>query len=125
MAKLMNRETVWTAPAGHSVTVGNNRTVTRRDGAGETFFDCRLHGHTVAVIACKGASGIAYVTLDSCGYMTPTTVAAMKDFMGLFGITAGVSRAGGKLSVRYKLPSGAWREKEDDSSLTFVGHRYA
>jgi hypothetical protein len=125
MAKLINRETIWTAPEGQAVTVGNNRTVTRKDGAGESYFECRLHGHPVAVIACKGASGVAYVTLDSCGFLTVTTVSAMKDFLALFGISAGVSRAGGKLSVRYTMPSGAWREKEGDSSLNFVGHRYA
>jgi hypothetical protein len=127
MAKPINRETIWIAPAGQSVTVGNNRTVTRGAGAGtnESRFTCRLHGHPVAVITCKGASGVAYVTLDSCGFLTVTTVSAMKDFLALFGISAGVSRAGGRLSVRYKMPSGAWREKEGDSSLNFVGHRYA
>jgi hypothetical protein len=38
MAKPINRETIWAAPAEQSVTVGNNRTVTRKDGAGESCF---------------------------------------------------------------------------------------
>lgn len=124
MAKLKNIDRIWTAPEGEAVPVGNNRTVARRDGIGEAFFECRLHGHPVAVVSCKGASGVAYVTLDSCGYLTATTVAAMKDFLQLFGIAAGVSRAGGELSARWKMPSGAWRETSDDSAVTFVGHRH-
>jgi uncharacterized membrane protein len=56
MAKRINRETIWAAPAGQSVTVGNNRTVTRKDGAGESYFDARIARATAAfatAITCE------------------------------------------------------------------------
>jgi hypothetical protein len=122
MAKLNNLESVWVAPVGQLVTVGNNRQIARDESGA---FVCYLHGSAVARIKCEGASGIARVALDSCGYLTTTTLAAMRDFLGAFGVTAGVSRAGGRLSARWKMPSGAWREADSDSgALAFTGHRY-
>ena len=123
MALIKNMEKVWKAAPGVSVTVGNNRTITRDESGA---FVCRLHGHPVVTITPKGASGIAYVRLDVCGYLTTTTVAAMSDFLGAFGISAAASRAGGFLSARWKMPSGAWRDKRCNGYgvLEFTGHRY-
>jgi hypothetical protein len=122
MAKLKRLDDIWKLPAGQLVTVGNNRQIARDESGA---FTCYLHGSPVARIKCEGASGITRVDLDSCGFMTATTVAAMRDFLAAFGITAGVSRAGGRLSARWKMPSGAWRETESDSgTLAFTGHRY-
>ena len=123
MTKLRNKDRVWSAPVGESVTIGHNRTVTR-DVSGA--FVCRLHGHPVATIEPKGTSGVVYVRLDVCGYLTRTTIAAMGDFCDVFGVAAAASRAGGFLSARWKMPSGAWRDKRCNGYgvLEFVGHRY-
>lgn len=121
MAQLKNLNKVWTAPKGDIVTVGHNRTIEPDDR-----FHCRLHGNTVAIIAAKNASGIARVDLDVCGYLSNTTRNAINDFLDAFGINARVSIAGGFLSVRWKMPSGAWREKRCNGygKLSFTGHRY-
>lgn len=124
MAKLKRLDDIWKLPAGQLVTVGNNRQIARDESGA---FTCYLHGSPVARIKCEGASGIAHVELDSCGFMTATTIAAMQDFLAAFGVSADVSRAGGRLSARWKMPSGAWREKADETpggALTFTGHRY-
>ena len=117
MAKLKNIDTIWIAPSGTPVTVGNNRTITRSDynalsGADSVdlppTFECRLHGHLILEIEMGGASGLAHITLNDCGYLTATTIAAMSDFMGVFGISGRASRAGGKLSLRVRGAGGAW-----------------
>lgn len=123
MAKLNNIDQVWTAAPGVPVKVGNNRTI-ERDSAGA--FVCKLHGNPVARIDCKGGEGVARVALNVCGHLTPTTIAAMGDFLSAFGVTARASRAGGYLSARWKMPSGAWRDKRCNGygGLEFTGHRY-
>ena len=123
MATIKNLEKVWGAPYGTPVTVGNNRQIQRvRGGA----FECFLHGSRVAVIdPCGTDSSMARVYLDTCGYATNTTRAAMKDFMGAFGVKGSASLAGGKLSARYHNGT-AWRdiESEDGARLSFIAPRY-
>lgn len=43
MANLKNLDSIWTAPAGQSVTVGNNRTIARDEsGASRVLRNARL-----------------------------------------------------------------------------------
>ena len=125
MANLRNLDSIWTAPEGHAVTVGNNRTITRdtRDD-GAAVFTCRLHGAPVAIVTPHGAAGTVTVRLDACGYLTTTTCAAMRDFLGVFGVRGSVSRAGGFLSARW-AHAGAWHEREssDGDSMSFAADR--
>jgi hypothetical protein len=127
MANLSNLDRVFKLKPGESVTVGNNRRIERlalQDGAGDRF-NCYLHGSPVARIICNGAGGIAFVKLDACGYLTTTTIAAMRDFMGAFGVAGSASRAGGILSARW-VHDGAWHERDsvDGESLSFAADRY-
>jgi hypothetical protein len=122
MAKLDNLDSVLTASAGTTVKVGHNRTITRevrRDGT--VSFWCRLHGSPVVIVTPQGSSGRAIVKLDTWGYLTTTTVAAMRDFMRAFGIKGNASRAGGKLSARW-VCDGGWHEEDadDGKSMVFV-----
>lgn len=125
MASIRNLDSVWTAPEGRAVTVGNNRTITRdRRADGATVFTCRLHGSPVVTVTPHGAAGTVSIKLDACGYLTTTTCAAMRDFLHAFGIVAGVSRAGGVLSARW-VHDDAWHEREssDGDSMSFVADR--
>lgn len=120
MAKMKNLDTIWTAPSGTPITVGHNRTITRNDykalsGADSVdlppAFECRLHGRLILEVEMGGADGLAHITLDDCGHLT-ATIAAMNDFMGVFGVSGGASRAGGKLSLRVRGAGGAWMRRE-------------
>ena len=125
MAKLKNLDSIWTAPEGHAVKVGNNRTITRdkRDG-GAIVFTCRLHGAPVVKVTPHGDNGTATVRLDACGYLTTTTIAAMGDFIAAFGIRGRASRAGGILSARWYLDGWFERESLDGESMAFTAHRH-
>ena len=103
MAQLKNLDRIWAAPLGDLATVGNNRQIMRDEQDGDPIFRCYLHGHEIATIKPRGSAGTASVRLDARGHLTATTVAAMKDFLGAFGVRAGVSRAGGKLSASWTL----------------------
>lgn len=115
MAKLHNIDRIFTAPIGTVVTVGHNRTITQEESG---RFTCRLHGHPVAVIVTHGSAGTASVTLDSCGWLTTTTIAAMRDFLHAFGIHGSASRAGGVLSVRYFADG--WCERKAEPGVEVV-----
>lgn len=115
MAKLHNLDTIFTAPIGTAVTVGHNRTVTQDE---PNRFTCRLHGHPVARVVTHGRAGTASVTLDSCGWLTTTTVAAMRDFMHAFGLVVSPSRAGGVLSARYFADG--WCERKAEPGVEMV-----
>lgn len=98
MAQLKNTDKLFDLENGQAVTVGNNRTVTRDT---KTKFTGRLHGHPIFHITCA-PTGVVFVKLNACGYLTVTTRAAMTDFMRAFGISGSTSIAGGFLSARYK-----------------------
>lgn len=122
MAKLTNTGAVLTAPVGTPVRVGHNRTIAREVRPdGTVAFRCRLHGAPVVTVTPQGSSGRAIVKLDTCGYLTTTTIAAMRDFMRAFGIKGGASRAGGKLSARW-MSAGEWHGEDaaDGKSIVFV-----
>lgn len=126
MAQLSNLDRIWTAPPGTAVTVGNNRTITRETRAdGVKHFVCRLHGAPVAIIVPHGAAGTVSVRLDACGYLTTTTIRAMSDFIGAFGVAGAASRAGGILSARWHY-AGEWHERDssDGDLMSFVADRH-
>ena len=124
MAKLMNLDRIWTAPEGVSITVGNNRTITRDTRAdGAQVFICRLHGVPVVVATPHGTGGTVTIRLDSCGYLTTTTIAAMRDFMRAFGVAGSASRAGGVLSARWYQDGWKERESSDGESMGFAADR--
>lgn len=125
MAMLKNIENTWTAPEGKLVTVGNNRQIAREVEDGFPVFKCYLHGSCVAQIKPHGVSGSVTVRLDDCGYLTAATIAAMGDFMRAYGVQGVASRAGGKLSVRYMMDGGEWKERKAvDGKVTFAAMRY-
>ena len=124
MANLKNLDRIWTAPKGVAVAVGNNRTITRETRAdGAQVFTCRLHGAPVVVATPHGADGTVTIRLDACGYLTTTTIAAMRDFMGAFGVAGSASRAGGVLSARWYQDGWKERESSDGESLSFAADR--
>lgn len=122
MAKLKNTDKIFDLANGQALTVGHNRTVTRDS---KTEFTGRLHGHPVFSIKCAN-DGTAFVKLDCCGYLTVTTRSAMADFMKAFGISGGVSIAGGVLSARAKR-EGEYIESRDNGYgvLKMVAQRYS
>jgi hypothetical protein len=119
MANLKNLHKIHALADGERVTVGNNRTIER---SGSSYM-CRLHGHPVFTLRAQ-ASGQADVFLDACGYLTATTARAMQDFAGAFGVSLGVSRAGGVLSAMWQL-DGEWckRESAGGDVLSLVADR--
>lgn len=123
MAQLKNTDKIFDLANGQAVTVGNNRTITR-DSANE--FTCRLHGHPIVKVKVLSPdSGNVVLWLDSCGYLTTTTIAAMGDFMHAFGVSGSASRAGGKLSARWFADG--WKERQAEEGvemLKFWGNRY-
>jgi hypothetical protein len=121
MAKLKNIDKIWTAASGESVTVGNNRRIVRDDSGA---FTCYLHGAPIVRARPHGAAGTITIKLDACGYLTATTIAAMRDFMGAFGVAGSASRAGGALSARWHTGDG-WVERDsvDGESLSFFAWR--
>lgn len=125
MAQLKNLARIWTAPLGEMVTVGNSRRIVRngREGGGIAF-TCYLHGAPIVKIVPHGGRGTATVKLNTCGYLTTTTVAAMKDFMDAFGIKAVASRAGGKLSARWYQDGWHERDSSDGESMSFSADRH-
>jgi hypothetical protein len=93
------------------VKVGHNRTVILlTDAFGETRIVCRLHGHAIVTIRRKPGSWQALVDLDTCGYLTTTTISAMNDFLKAFDIAATASCAGGVLTARSSV-NGEWRDR--------------
>ena len=115
MAQLKNTSKIFDLDHGQAITVGNNRTITRvRYGSDGYGFRCRLHCHGIALIGIEGASGIAHVTLNACGYPTRTTAAAMSDFARAFGCTLSVSFAKGDMSIRFKDAAGTWKDRDLD-----------
>lgn len=95
-------------------TVGNNRTVTHRHNTvtaddGVTRKDCleivgALHGHPVFRMRkfnpkdAETWSTTHSLRLDTCGYLTTTTRAAMDDFLRAAGLRSKVSIAGSELN---------------------------
>ena len=127
MAKLKNTDKLFNMKEGETITVGNNRTVTRRKYGNGFGFQCKLHGHGVAFVGVEGQGQIARVTLNDCGFLTRTTAGAMQDFARAFGANLGVSIAGGKLAFRFKNGAGAWVEREgtrDEPNGPFAMGRY-
>ena len=125
MAKLKNTYRIWTAPEGQAVTVGNNRAITRETRGGNQVFVCRLRGSPVVVATPHGGNGTITIRLDVCGYLTTTTISAMRDFMGAFGVAGSASRAGNTLSARW-YHDGAWHDRDsaDGESMSFVADRF-
>jgi len=88
--------------------VGNNREVLHVRCAHEEQIMGLLHGHPVFMLTrpasyCSSQDAVLY--LDTCGHMTATTVAAMRDFCEAAGFLMGVSRTGGVLTAwRYDRP---------------------
>jgi hypothetical protein len=127
MAKLKNLDSLFTMRPRQVMTVGNNRTVEcvwiSSKGAGK--FRCRLHGHEIVTATTHGAGGTVTIHLDACGYLTSTTIAAMRDFMGAFGVAGSASRAGGILSARW-FHDGAWHDRDstDGESMSFAADRH-
>lgn len=121
MAQLKNLDQIWSEPIGTVVTVGHNRTIEQTE---PNRFTCRLHGHPVAMVVNHGGAGTVSFTLDSCGYLTTTTIAAMGDFMAAFGVAGSASRAGGVLSARWY--GDGWQERQAEPGvgmLRFWGNR--
>ena len=112
MAKLKNTDKIFNLAIGDSVTVGNNRTITRRKYGNGFGFQCQLHGHGVAFFGMTGIGEIAHVTLNDCGFRTQTTAAAMSDFARAFGCALSVSMAKGGIAFRFKNGAGAWVDRE-------------
>ena len=123
MANLKNLEKAIFGPHHTAITVGNNRTI---EHVGDGMHDCRLHGHRVARIKCT-KTGYAKVTLDTCGFRSVTTRAAMSDFLSAFGIRGNVSFAGGKFWACWWMDGDDRKEKEsidNAETLTFMAQRY-
>ena len=108
MGKLKNTEKLHGMAIGDSVTIGNNRTVSRVNGG----WRCMLHGNGIAFVSMSGGCEILHMTLSDCGYLTPTTRDAMQDFARAFGAALSVSIAGGVLTYRFKNGAGAWQERK-------------
>ena len=125
MANLKNLDKAIYGPHWTPVTVGNNRTI---EHVGNGQHECRLHGHKIAIIQCT-ESGYAKVTLDTCGFRTPTTRAAMVGFMGAFGLRANVSFAGGVFWACYWCDGEDRKEKlargDKPHQITFMAQRYS
>lgn len=113
MAKLRNTGKLFDLAENETITVGNNRTVTRRKYGKNGFgFQCKLHGHGIVFVGIEGASGIAKVTLNDCGYMTRTTADAMADFARAFGCSLAVSIAKQKLAFKFKNAAGHYVSRD-------------
>jgi len=130
MARIKNMHKVFAGTPGDIFTIGHNRTVTVGEPvSGGAAYHCALHGHRVVTLEKKRGHvspdnkrhpGFWIVRLDDCGYHSPTTRQAMNDFLGAFGIVAGVSFAGGKTSVRYTHADGKQRAlSTDEGTLVF------
>lgn len=103
----------WDAiPIGKRITIGHNRTIYKPQA---DLLYCSLHDNTVAIFR-KAADGSFDVTLDHCGWLGTVTMAAMRDFLGFAGISAGVSRAKGKFSARYQIKRGVYVDQAADDS---------
>lgn len=90
---------------GKCATVGHNRTVehVERENAGAFAVQVikgRLHGHCIfhaETFRTRSGTLALLVILNSHGYQTATTRAAMADFLNAAGIRASVSMARGEL----------------------------
>jgi hypothetical protein len=101
MAQLKNTHRIFDMHNNASMTIGNNRTLTRINRA---KWVGALHGHPIFTIICDmgvGTDGSCRITLNTCGYMTPTTRDAMSDFCEAFGVVVGVSFAKGVFTARH------------------------
>lgn len=88
-----------TAADRRPIRVGNNRTIeTGHTVSAYRYLTCMLHDHPIVSIEETGAG--AAVTLAACGYRTPTTRAAMQDFLRAAGIPGGISFAKGQFTAR-------------------------
>lgn len=90
-----------------SAQVGHNRMVTLTP---EGELQCRLHGHKVA--SFKGGADGLEVTLDHCGWLTTTTMAAMSDFLAAMGVWGNVGRAKGVFTA-------FWMDWRDTTSKAY------
>lgn len=106
--------------SGKRATVGNNRTVEHEQretasGLPVRVIKGRLHGHCifhVETYPLRSGAVVLQITLDTHGYQTSTTRAAMEDFLKAAGIRAGVSLARGELRVWFVHDDGThtpWR----------------
>lgn len=100
MAQLKNLDRIFDLANGNNLTVGNNRVISRVNRA---QFVGLLYDNPVFSITLdsSGESGNCRITLNTCGFMTVTTRAAMVDFCQAFGVTVGVSFAKGVFIMRY------------------------
>jgi hypothetical protein len=80
---------------GGRIIVGNNRTLEYTAGGDLVF---RLHGSVIAQMFIKNER--RRVLLDTCGYLTTTTISAMNDFLNAIGSNCRASRAKGHFTVR-------------------------
>lgn len=100
--------------SGTRKTVGNNRQVSHSQQGWEDIITGTLHGHAIFTLkrfrqgTMHTPSFVEFytLTLNTCGYATTTTRAAMADFLKAAGIRAGVSMAGGELNVKLMFDDG-------------------
>lgn len=113
-------ESAWpTLPTGQLVTVGNNRQVAQGiEPDGTRTLDCYLHGSRVVGASYSPKDGILRVDVDTCGYPTVTTRAAINDFLGALGVDAGASVAKKRLSVRAWGDVDVFHHNDEIATLT-------
>jgi hypothetical protein len=92
--------------AGTDKAVGNNRRVLHVAGEHSDKIIGTLHGHPVFCLSRHKEGGKYTLTLDTCGYLTTTTVAAIKDFLFAAGLCGRVSRAGGEFKAALLIDGG-------------------
>lgn len=119
---------------GALVTVGNNRQArTEREtlatGDEVRRVCCYLHGYNVATFSqhwYKAPGGFdhdpraVFVELDTCGFMTTTTRAAMKDFLDAMRVSGSASVARGELSARYMGMDAQYHDIGDKQARTYL-----
>lgn len=106
------KKIAWDAiPLEKRVTIGHNRTIYKPQG---DLLYCSLYDHTIAFFR-KAADGSFDVTLDHCGWLTTTTMAAMRDFGKFVGVSFGVSRAKGEFTARYRVKRDLWLDADTDA----------
>ena len=102
------KKIAWDAiPLNKRVKIGHNRTIYKPSA---DLLYCSLHDNTIAFFR-KAADGSFDVTLDHCGWLGTTTLAAMRDFGKFVGVSFGVSRAKGKFTARYRVKRDVWLDQ--------------
>ncbi len=107
------KKIAWDAiPLEKRVKIGHNRTIYKPTA---DLLYCSLHDHTIAFFR-KSADGSFDVTLDHCGWMTRTALAAMKDFGKFVGVSFGVSRAKGYFTACYQAGRNQWLDADTEAN---------